>query len=517
MSRSTQTWRRAIALTLLSSSLTASVIPVAIATPSPLVLSQRSQADDWIADLLMARLLDEDGEISSLVLQLDIDEKPQTSYANVVYQLFAKVDNRWTAVYTNVGARLIGASAGGALLPPEVIPLSEIVDALDQAGIERSDWSTLEMRALAQVRYDTRDRRDQSVAWEQEAVYGQIAQSLTSQIVMEASRTTTVTSRQGGTVQAGTVQAGTATETRSDVTTLEPLLEDGFTPSNQLNPHRGHFNLGILQPSNTLSEVIARVSLKSKRPQSYLGERFIGDFKYSINQRSQFIRGLNPGDRVVVRLFDTAGTFLGYSEFELLDDNAAVNLILSDNPWQDGLVRTVYGIDGDRNGTIDQSAAIYDYFTAVRYRSQDYRDSSVTFLRTTRGINLQSFQVSSLRQLQLDCLYPSSFQTGNFALVNRTVSAFGVSGAEAIVAAPGSLTQITTVSSSTTFVTYEVSRLLLTHQAVGFSDNVIVTSCDRDCVDHGDDDWDWDDDWDDDDDWGDGDDDDDDDDDDDGD
>ncbi|NET47953.1 MAG: hypothetical protein F6K09_04335 [Merismopedia sp. SIO2A8] len=478
---------RAIAVALLSSTVLIGQAAPLFANPSPVLVSQRSQQDDWEAELHIARLLDDDGEPTALVLQLDVDEKPETSYANAVYQLFANIDGRWTELYTNTGARLIGPSAGGAFLPPEVIELTLLEDTLEQQEVDRVDWNTLDLKATVQVRYDTRNRRDRNVEWAQEVTYGAIAQTYSSQIARDT------------TIRQTTTQVVTNTETSTQ--TLEPLLDTVGTPNNQLSPHRGHFSLGILQSVNTLSDVIARVSLKAKRPESYLGERLIGDFQYSINQRSQFIRGLNPGDRVVVRLFDTAGEFLGYSEFELLDENAAVNLVLSDTPWRDRLVRTVYGVDRDRNGQIDANAQIYDYFTHVTYTSQSYEESQVTFLKTTNNINHRAFAVSSLPSLHQNCSYPHSFQRGSFALANRTVSAFGVRGADALIARPGELVQITTVNSSS--ITHEVSRLILTHREVGYSDDVIVTTCNSGCIDHGDDEYEWDDDlyeWDDDDD-----------------
>ena len=498
-----------IAIALLSSTVvTGNILPMLaspIASPESTVYAQRQ--GDWDAELHMARLLDEDNNPTALVLQLDVDDKPDTTYANAVYQVFAKVSGRWTQIYTNTGARLIGGTGTGTLLPPEVIELVQLEEGLGD-DVSNISWDSLDLKAVVQVRYDTRSRRDRQVMWEREATYSAIAQTYSTQIATTSiASTTAVTSSQ-------TVQAHQTTQTRQttqretiqassqSVEQLEPLFDDIGRRNNQQSAHRGHFNLGIFQKETTLSEVIARVSLKSKRTDSYLGERLIGDFKYTMNERSQFIRGLNPGDRVVVRLFDVAGTFLGYSEFELLEDNAAVNLILSDNPWRDRLVRTVYGIDSDRDGLFDTNTTLYDYFSHVTYTSRYHQDTNVTFLRTTNNINLDAFNVYSVPRAQRDCSYPNTFQHGSFAMVNRRISAFHYDLAEAFIAPPGELVQITEVSSSQTITSHEVSRLLITHREVGFSDNVILTTCDLGCSGDDDDDYEWDDDdyeWDDDD------------------
>lgn len=519
-SKATQTGKK-LAIALLSSTLiTGNALPILASTP-PLVQADlyAQRQGDWDADLHMARLLDEDGNATALVLQLDVDDKPSTTYANAVYQIFAKLNGRWTQIYTNTGARLIGGTSTGALLPPEIIELAVIEEGLEREEVSQISWNSLDLKAVVHVRYDTRNRRDRQVTWEQAETYGAIAQTYSTQIAsthlttttqvtsaqaVNTSRSTQVTAQTGQlqTGQTQTNQTQTVQASSQTVQQLEPLFDDIGTLNNQHSPHRGHFNLGIFQKETTLSEVIARVSLKSKRPDSYLGERLIGDFKYTMNQRSQFIRGLNPGDRIVVRLFDLTGEFLGYSEFELLEDNAAVSLIMSEDPWRDRLVRTVYGIDSDRDGLFNTNTTVYDYFSHITYTSRYYQDTNVTFLRTTNNINLNAFNIGSMPTAKQDCAYPSTFESGSFAMVNRTISAFHRTLAEAFISPPGELVQITDVNSNQTLTTHEVSRLLITHREVGFSDNVLLTTCDLGCSGDTDDEYEWDDDkyeWDDDD------------------
>ena len=49
------------------------------------------------------------------------------------------------------------------------------------------------------------------------------------------------------------------------------------------NPHRGHFSLAILQNQPRLSQVIARISIRSKRSNGFLVERFVGDYRFTAN------------------------------------------------------------------------------------------------------------------------------------------------------------------------------------------------------------------------------------------
>ncbi|CAN1211877.1 hypothetical protein TUMEXPCC7403_16850 [Tumidithrix helvetica PCC 7403] len=205
-----------------------------------------------------------------------------------------------------------------------------------------------------------------------------------------------------------------------------------------LKPHRGHFSLAILQNRPTLSQVIARVSLQSKRSNGFLPERFVGDFLYPINGSARFIRGLNPNDRVTVRLFNPKDSrLIGYSEFELLDDNATVNLILPDGSQDLGIVRTVMGIDADQNGAIDTFEPIFDYFTRVKYDpNNDLSKSDVYFLDNPEDIDLRSYNPRGLPYPSRNPAYTRSFVAGNYTKLNRTLPLFSSDLEELLLATP---------------------------------------------------------------------------------
>ncbi|NEQ27543.1 MAG: hypothetical protein F6K28_52780, partial [Microcoleus sp. SIO2G3] len=108
---------------------------------------------------------------------------------------------------------------------------------------------------------------------------------------------------------------------------MVPVRSDALLlAQNNNDPNRGHFSLAVMQAQPSYPNLIARVSLLTKRPDAFLQERFIGDFRYRMNQRAQFIRGLNPGNRIVVRLFTPQNQLIGYSEVELLPTFASINL-----------------------------------------------------------------------------------------------------------------------------------------------------------------------------------------------
>lgn len=432
-----------------------------LADPAPLQISQRQQ--DWDSVLRLGRLVNARQQVTSLVMQLDVLEKPETSYANAVYQIFARQDGRWRLIYSSTGARLITNNQGRVTLEPEVISLDDLQDALDD-----DDLDDVELRAVAQLRYDVRGgQRNQEVTWEQVQSYRAIAQTTTTQIASSQTSTTQVTSSQ-------TTQTNTQTSTTQ--TSVPVTLPGVGQPNNTLNPLRGHFSLAVLQSQPTLENVIVRVSLKAQRPNAFLQERFVGDFRYRINQRAKFIRGLNPGDRVVVRLFTPQNVLIGYSEFELLDDNAAVNLILPSQSNSYGTVQTVYGVDSDENGVIDTNRNTYSYFTQVSGSS--YRDSRVTFLSSTRNINTSLFQTQSI-STSSSSVYSSSFESGTFSLVGRTIPCFMSGLAPALLATPGEVVEVTNISTSS-ISTYEVSQLILVYQEVGFTEGTIISIDDYD-------------------------------------
>ncbi|MEH1802800.1 MAG: S-layer homology domain-containing protein [Nostoc sp.] len=220
------------------------------------------------------------------------------------------------------------------------------------------------------------------------------------------------------------------------------------------------FSLAIWQPSGNFSEVIARISVKSKRGNDYLKERFLGDYKYKIKQKAKFAKGLKASDRIVVRLYDVQNRFIGYSEFECLSANTTVNLILSAKPTQYQVVRTVYGVDADQNGTIDTGTTTYDYFTQVR-------NQRVIFLSSSQTFQGSQFQVEGLSKIAATSIYPLSFTQGEFAVVRQSfISIFSSDLAEVLQATPGSLVQVIEVSNNSS---YDISQMLMNYRQVSMS------------------------------------------------
>jgi S-layer homology domain len=230
--------------------------------------------------------------------------------------------------------------------------------------------------------------------------------------------------------------------------------------------YKSGFTLGILQPSGSFSDVIARISVKTKRGKGYFKERFLGDYKYKVKHKTRFVKGLKPGDRVVVRLFDTQNRFIGYSEFECLSANTSVNLILSTNPSQYKVVRTVYGIDADLDGKIDEASTSYSYFTEVT-------GQSVNFLSGSRQVKVSQFQVQGLSAVAANIVYPASFTKGEYAVVSKSINAFSSNLAPALKAKPGQLVQIAEVSSDG-ISTYDVPQIMMNYREIGVAKGIVV-------------------------------------------
>ncbi|QHG16234.1 S-layer homology domain-containing protein [Nostoc sp. ATCC 53789] len=251
-------------------------------------------------------------------------------------------------------------------------------------------------------------------------------------------------------------------ETRSRTTTIErqTITTESRSSSVSAKGKKTGFSLAIWEPSGNLSEVIARISVKSKGSKGYLKERFLGDYKYKIKQKAKFAKGLKASDRIVVRLYDVQNRFIGYSEFECLSANTTVNLVLSAKPTEYQVVRTVYGVDADQNGTIDTGTTTYDYFTQVS-------DQRVSFLSSSQTFQGSQFQVEGLSKIAGTSVYPVSFTQGEYALVRQSfVSVFSSDLAEALQATPGSLVQVIEVSDNSS---YDISQMLMNYRQVGMS------------------------------------------------
>ncbi|MFE1746397.1 S-layer homology domain-containing protein [Coleofasciculus sp. H7-2] len=276
-----------------------------------------------------------------------------------------------------------------------------------------------------------------------------------SLVKWDETATQTLTARlrsESTTGQQTTTRRTETTEQRSTVRTQRSTVA--------MTESAGNFSLAVLQPSGSLTEVITRVSVKAKQGNSYSQERYLGDFKYKIKQKAKFVKGVNPGDRVVVRLYDQ-NRLIGFSEFECLSENAAVNLILSGNPSESRVVRTVYGIDADADGNIDSGATTYNYYTQIDSQER------VTFLSSVEQINVSQFQSSEISTSAATSVYSSSFTSGESALAGETMSIYSSEMAALLTSAPGQLVQVIEVEADN--ATYEVSQLLAKYQNVGMS------------------------------------------------
>jgi hypothetical protein len=210
----------------------------------------------------------------------------------------------------------------------------------------------------------------------------------------------------------------------------------------RLDPHRGHFSLAVSQRQVTLSTVIARVSLLPIRPEGYLKEKLVGDFRFNMNQRVRFIRGLNPGDRIVVRLFTPQKQLIGYSTFEVMRSHVAANLVLPAQPLETPIVRTVVGLDANRDDRIDMLNSAYSYYTRLGWAEEETNEETnlvntrVTFMNRLDDVNPAMFQVSGLPDPDDASNYSCSLQTGIFAVSGLTLLVFTLDLAPALTAPP---------------------------------------------------------------------------------
>lgn len=415
----------------------------------PLLLAE---IQGWDMSVSMEPLLNRNSEPVALTLNLKIRKKPATSYANVVYQLFAQKENNWVPVYTSTGARLIANTTGDIILDPEVIPLAQLRQALGQ----NVDLSTVDLKALVQVRYDgVNGVKDQQIQLETLERFGSIAGRMNSQA-------TNVNSN-GNARQ-------TPLETANQTATPMPEV----LPAGLNVPGKNQFSLGILQPTGTGSDVIARLSLKAKRGEGYLRERFMGDFRYKPNARATFMKGLSAGDRIVVRLYDLENNPIGYSEFELPAETIAVSLVLPEKPAISGVVRTVYVTDADGDGKWDgNQRRLADYFTELTAPRNG--GEKVTFLSRLANINISGYQVAELPPVSANSVYPQAFSRGAFSLMNRTVGLYGTGIAPALRAEPGKIYKIVNVAENSTSSYYNVSELMANFREKGVSEGIQVS------------------------------------------
>jgi hypothetical protein len=489
----------------------------AIAAPSaPQIIAQVPQG--WQTGVQLLRLLDNSGNLSSIGILLDVANKPVTKYANVVYQLYVRRSGEWREVYTNSGARLLSKNAGRQFAPVEVISLNLLSERISLDDIYNGD-----LKAITSVRYDlpngmkdvkfeieeVRSFSSIVTASASEVTAGRIANVYTNTSsnssnntsnnsfnnssnnseltdrdlgISSNSQSTNSQSNQNVVIQTTNVQTSTKPMKPIFVSKKDDDNEDddydgddrkgrdrdrrsSQTPDgvemSKKNPHRGHFSLAVLQNQPRLSQVVARLSLKSKRPQGFLEERFIGDYRFAINQRATFIRGLNAGDRLIVRLFDLNNRPLGYSEVQLLKDFSTISLILPSDPALYGTLRTVTGIDSQRIGRIDNNVKVYDYFTQIQTTTV-FTETVARFLTSSQGIPLGLFNVAGLPQATNQFSYTNAFARGEQTLINRTISLFTRDMPPVMQVLPGRLSSLVAIDNSQS--TFDVVRKIIDYK-----------------------------------------------------
>ncbi|MFM2431678.1 MAG: hypothetical protein RLZZ511_2891 [Cyanobacteriota bacterium] len=288
-----RTMLAAIGAVTLGIGITPSSLPPAQATTT---FEQYSQSS-WRTTVHMARLTN---NADQLVMQVDVQDKPVTTYANAVYSLYAYHNRQWVQVYTNTGARLIRNERDRLVLSPEVIDCRKVQR---ESGI---DLQTAELKAVVSLRYDSQSGRDQMVQFEQRRWFSEIAQVASAEIVQLGDRRTTT--------------------------------------AIYVHQQSSSFNLAIAGVRN--QSVTARISVKPANRQIRMAERLLGDYRYEFQgnqQVSNLISGVQVGDRIAVRLFDSRNQLMGQTEFELQTLNSWVTLVLAEEQVSYGGVRVFQG------------------------------------------------------------------------------------------------------------------------------------------------------------------------------
>lgn len=126
----------------------------------------------WDAIPHFVSLVDSDDNVRAFLIQLDVFNKPVTSYANVVYQIFARQGGERQLVYTSQGARLLPNEAGRLVLPVEIVSINTL-----EKTFENLNLNNVVFEVETQLRYDQRGaRRDQFVAWSETYRYEEVTQ-----------------------------------------------------------------------------------------------------------------------------------------------------------------------------------------------------------------------------------------------------------------------------------------------------------------------------------------------------
>lgn len=169
----------ALTLSLLFGSIAAPVWASQAASTQPVQTAQ-AQTAEWNGVLNTARLSNSQQQITALVVQLDLWDKPETTYANASYQVYARINGQWQEVYTNLGSRTITNDAGHNVLPPEVILLSDMQNQMNPAV----ELSELDLKFVVSLRYDLRTgEQNQQVVFEDIQSFSSIAQTMNAELV----------------------------------------------------------------------------------------------------------------------------------------------------------------------------------------------------------------------------------------------------------------------------------------------------------------------------------------------
>jgi len=333
----------------------------------------------------------------------------------------------------------LGISSPGVPCAEGRIPGWEVVVAsTNQRWVYRSNisGSLVKLDALGTQNLAKRPRESTS------QTSSSTASTSGSQTTTRTPRPTTQTS-QGTTTR--TQQQTTATTRRQTTQpTSTSQTSEGTTPRHQTATQgTGEFSLAVWQPASNLSEVVARISIMSK-DSGYSGEQLIGDYRYQVNQRARFVGGVNPGDRIVVRLYNYQNRLVGFTEFEVLPQNTSANIILGNRPLASRVVRTVYGIDSDKNSAIDRGVPTYDFYTEVGGTTAG--QETVSFLKDTQGIEGTWYQVAGLPVPPQTGAYSSAVR-GSQAEVSK-INVYSPSLPATITSAPGSQGQVVNVAAN---------------------------------------------------------------------
>ncbi len=142
--------------------------PPGYSAPSPVAPTPAIVNDGWDAELRWSRLVDSpDPEV---LFQLMVLQKPETLYANVVYQFYAREKGKsgWTYIYTTLGARLLQNGSGSVELPLESLKLDEVAQKMGY----QFNWSNTDIRVSVLLRYDlSKEQRDLRLKFQHDSSY----------------------------------------------------------------------------------------------------------------------------------------------------------------------------------------------------------------------------------------------------------------------------------------------------------------------------------------------------------